>query len=121
MIELRALKKILDRRGKIDKIDEQTMTCQYENHTIFSIFHDEVKLHEAILQQLDETDYPDELQEDETELQNNVLRRLYRVLILPVPNMKPTGKKISKKSKKEGKIGSTVKVHLSSTAITKNN
>ena len=27
MIELRALKKILDRRGKIDKIDEQTMTC----------------------------------------------------------------------------------------------
>ena len=68
MIELRALKKILDRRGKINNIDQQTMTCQFENHTIFSIFHDEERLHEAILQQLDETEYPDELQEDETEL-----------------------------------------------------
>ena len=30
-----------------------------------------------------------ELQEDETEIQNNIYRRLYRILTIPTPDMKP--------------------------------
>ena len=46
IIELVHLQKIIERRGRIDKIDFQTMTCLFETHTIFSIFHDSEKLHE---------------------------------------------------------------------------
>ena len=94
IVELRAIQKILKNRGKLDKIDFQAMTCQFESHTIFSIFHDEERLHEKILLQIDEGDWPEEMQEDETEIQHNQLRRMYRVMILPVPDMKPTVKKV---------------------------
>ena len=42
-----------------------------------------------MLVQVQETDFEDERQEDETELENNQLRRLYRVLVLPTPEMNP--------------------------------
>ena len=44
------------------------MTCLFETHTIFSIFHDSEKLHEQILEQFEETDWPYEIQEDESEV-----------------------------------------------------
>ena len=40
----------------------------YEGHTIFSIFSHEEKLHEQILQQLQETEWEVEVQEDESEI-----------------------------------------------------
>ena len=46
VVELKYIQKTLERRGRLDKIDFQTMTCLFESHTIFSIFHDEEKLHE---------------------------------------------------------------------------
>ena len=40
IIEILNIQKILERRGKLDKIDFQTMVSYFESHTIFSIFHD---------------------------------------------------------------------------------
>ena len=46
----------------------------FEGHTIFSIFNNDEKLHEVILHQLQEKEWEDEEQEDESMIQNNVLR-----------------------------------------------
>ena len=77
---------IQDKR-KLENIDFTTIVGTYMGHSIFSIFHDEEKLHEQILFQLQETDWEPETLEDDSEIQNNVLRRLYRVLTMPVPDM----------------------------------
>ena len=48
------------------------MLCVYEgHHTAFSIFGNDVKFHEQMLVQVCEGDFPEEIQEDETELENN--------------------------------------------------
>ena len=53
----------------------------------YSIFNKDERLHQQIYSQIDEGEWPDEEQEDETEVQNNVLRRLYRILTIPTPDM----------------------------------
>jgi len=63
------------------------MLCAFDDHTVFSIFADNVKFHEQVLIQVLEGEFPDEEQEDESLLENNLLRRLYRILTLPTPDM----------------------------------
>jgi hypothetical protein len=46
-----------------------------------------VKFHEQMLIQINEGEFPEEEQEDESLLENNLLRRLYRILTLPTPDM----------------------------------
>lgn len=65
----------------------QTVVSLFDGHTIFSIFNEEERLHQQIYSQIDEGEWPDEEQEDESEVQNNVLRRLYRILTIPTPDM----------------------------------
>ena len=66
----------------------QTALCTFDSHTLFSIFADKVKFHEQMLEQVNDTEFSEEEQEDESLLENNILRRLYRVLTLPTPDMK---------------------------------
>ena len=73
--------------GRIDNIDMQSMLSIYKGHSAFSIFAKEVKFHEQLLTQMQETDFEDEEQEDETMLENNIRRRLYRVLTLQTPDI----------------------------------
>ena len=50
-------------------------------------FSKEVKYHEQVLIQVQEGDWFEEEQEDETFLENNELRRLFRILTLPTPDI----------------------------------
>ena len=74
-------------QAKLDNIDLQTVMCVFNHHTAFSLFAHSVKFHEQVLTQLNEGEFPPEEQEDETELENNILRRLYRILVLPTPDI----------------------------------
>lgn len=60
----------------------------FQGHTAFSIFSNEVKFHEQVLIQIQEGDWLDEEQEDESILENNELRRLFRILTLPTPDIR---------------------------------
>ena len=61
------------------------MLSTFKGHSAFSIFSDSEKFHEQMLAQVLEEDFLEELQEDETFLENNQLRRLYRILTMPTP------------------------------------
>jgi hypothetical protein len=71
----------------------QTVLCTFNEHTVFSIFANSVKFHEQMLQQVNEQDFLEEEQEDETLLESNILRRLYRVLTLPTPDIEEDNKR----------------------------
>ena len=49
-----------------------------------------------MLQQVNEEEFPEEEQEDETFLESNILRRLYRVLTLPTPDIEEDKKEQDK-------------------------
>ena len=87
LVELQRIQNILENNRKLDNIDMQTVVSLFDGHTIFSIFNKDERLHQQIYSQIDEGEWPDEEQEDETEVQNNVLRRLYRILTIPTPDM----------------------------------
>jgi len=74
-------------KKRLDDVDLQSAICIYDGHTIFSIFNDHDKMMEQILTQLDEGEWEPEVLEDESEIQNDVLRRLFRILNLPTPLM----------------------------------
>ena len=80
--ELERIQNKLSNQGRLDNIDMQSMLSVYKGHTAFSIFAKEVKFHEQMLIQMQEREFDEEEQEDESMLENNILRRLYRVLTL---------------------------------------
>ena len=48
LIELNRLNNVLKANKRLVNIDFQTAVSMFEGHSIFSIFHDEIKLHEEI-------------------------------------------------------------------------
>ena len=54
---------------------------------MFSIFSENTKFHQQVLTQVLDGEFPEEEQEDESMLENNVLRRLYRILTMPTPDL----------------------------------
>lgn len=88
--ELARIQSKIANQQKLDNIDMQTALCTFDSHTVFSIFADSVKFHEQMLEQINESEFAEEEQDDETMLENNVLRRLYRVLTLPTPDINLT-------------------------------
>lgn len=69
-------------------IDNESMLCTYEGHTIFSIFWDNISIYEKILRQLNESEFPIELDFDGLDSENAKLRRLYRILSLPTGDLR---------------------------------
>ena len=85
--EIKRISNILEKKKRLDDIDLQAANCIYNGHTVFSIFNEYDKMMEQLLTQLDEGEWEPEVQEDESEVQNDVLRRLFRILTLPTPVM----------------------------------
>lgn len=54
---------------------------------MFSIFDTNVPVHEQMVEQIAQEEFSDDEMEDETLLENNQLRRLYRILTLPTPQI----------------------------------
>ena len=50
--ELVQIVEALEARQKMPEIDPQTIICQFEGHTIFSLFWDSIAVYEKILAQL---------------------------------------------------------------------
>lgn len=88
-IDIQELERIQNKisTGRLDNIDMQSLLSIYKGHSAFSIFAKEVKFHEQVLIQMQETEFEEEEQADESLLENNVLRRIYRVLNLQTPDM----------------------------------
>ena len=63
------------------------MLCVYRGHSAFSIFAQQVKFHEQMLIQIEEGEFPEEEQPDESFLESNILRRLFQVLNIQTPDM----------------------------------
>ena len=91
-VDLFQLRKINELLGteELDKeiIDTETLLSTYEGHTIFSIYFYHSKVYEMILKHWQEKDLgnkEDDSMSDEARLE---LRRLYRVLMMPVVDMK---------------------------------
>ena len=64
--ELHRIQSKLTGQSKLDKIDMQTALSTFGEHTVFSIFAQSVKFHEQMLQQIQEGEFPEEEQEDES-------------------------------------------------------
>ena len=87
LIELKRISDKIEKHGRLDNIDFQTILSTFKGHSAFSIFAVEEKFHEQMLIQVQEQEFEEEMQEDETTLENNMLRRLFSVLNLPTPDM----------------------------------
>lgn len=88
--------------AKLDNIDYESLLSKYSSHTAFSIFATSVKFHEQVLTQFTEDEFPEEVQEDESVFENNILRRLYSVLTLPTPDLGMTT--VTKESNVDEKV-----------------
>lgn len=71
----------------MDDIDIESVLSTYEGHTIFSIFADQINVFEKILMQLDDMEFPEEDNFDGQDCENSILRRLYRIMNLPVTDL----------------------------------
>ena len=87
MQELKRISSKFKGSARLDNIDLQTALCTFKDHTVFSIFSENTKFHQQVLTQVLEEEFPEEEQEDEQMLENNVLRRLYRILTMPTPDL----------------------------------
>lgn len=87
IFELQRIGAIIRQQRKLENIDLQTMTCVFSGHSLFSIFSDDIKLHEQVVEQINETPFPNEQDIDEQDLQHHFLRRLFRILSLPTPDL----------------------------------
>lgn len=79
--------KKIESRQRLDDIDIESVLSTYEGHTIFSIFADQINVFEKILAQLDDMEFPEEDNFDGQDCENSILRRLYRVMNLPVTDL----------------------------------
>ena len=84
--ELSRIMKRVNDGQRVQNIDLQTALSTFNGHTLFSIFSESVAVHEQLLNQIMEGEFPDEELDDETVLENNQLRRLYRTLTMPTPD-----------------------------------
>ena len=85
LIELKRIQDKIDKHGRLDNIDFQTILGTFKGHSAFSIFSESEKFHEQMLNQVLEDEFEQEMQEDETFVENNRLKRLFRVLMMPTP------------------------------------
>ena len=70
-------------------IDLQTILSNFNGHTIFSIYFDNVKVFEAIQTQLEDLDLDDEEDMSGNIVENEKLRRLNKILALPTRDLLP--------------------------------
>ena len=93
--QLHSVSQAIQQKLIISEIDPESVVCTYEGHTIFSIFWDNKKVNELIRDQTKAIKEADEDQ-DGQEDNGSYMRRLYRILNLPVGDIK------SIKKRKEG-------------------
>ena len=88
------------------------MTRVYEGHSIFSIFENDEKFHQQIIEQLNSRKFPKEINSQGDLVENSLLRKLS--LILNTPSLKniyekqksvEDEKKLTKKDSKETSPG----------------
>ena len=85
-IDLFALKKIhesIKNGQKIPQTDVQAYLSIYEGHTVFSIFANHIEVFDHILAHLKELEFHDEEDLNGHKVENNVSRKLYRILNRP--------------------------------------
>ena len=58
--ELLNIVKAITQSKRIPDIDKQTILCNFQGHTIFSIFFDHIKVYEAITDQYEDEEFEDE-------------------------------------------------------------
>ena len=85
--ELLRLHDLFYRKKSPDVIDLDAVVANYEGHSVFSIFNDEEKFADQVLEQIREAELPNEVQDDETEIQHHFIRRIFRVLTMPTPQL----------------------------------
>ena len=83
--EIVRLQELFDRKKTPDLIDLDAVVANFDGHTIFSLFDNEERLTEQIHEQLRESEFEPEIQDDETEIQHHMLRRIFRILNMPTP------------------------------------
>ena len=66
--EIVRLSELFARKKSPDEIDVDAVLANFDGHTVFSLFNDEEKLTDQLLDQLRETEYPNEILDDETEI-----------------------------------------------------
>ena len=85
-VDLFAMKEIfnaINGRQKIPITDPKSYLCIYEGHTVFSIFFDCIEVYEQILAQMQDMEFEQEEDLNGLDIENTVLRKLYRILNLP--------------------------------------
>ena len=68
------------RNKPINVFDKQTLFTSFMDNTMFSIFFDEIKYLAAIVRWLEGAELPTEQDEDDNEIENQVLRKIFAQL-----------------------------------------
>ena len=73
-------------KQKVRDIDLESVVCNYEGQTFFSIFYGQhnIKVLEKVRNQLQDTEFEDEEGVHGDDIESNYLRRLYSALTLPI-------------------------------------
>lgn len=86
---MQAINNALRGRSKIPDIDETTIVSTFDGHTIFSIYHEDVRVYEQIYNQLTEKEFEDEENIQGQQVEQSYLRRLMQILNTPSNSLLP--------------------------------
>ena len=85
----------IDDDKKIDIINPESILCTFDGHTIFSVFWDQIAVYEQIKDQLNSMEFESEEDREGQDRENSYLRRLYRILLMPVGDLQRHDKNIN--------------------------
>ena len=88
LLELLDIKLALEKKDDIGYIDISTILGTYEGHTILSIYQYYYDVYEKLLNQLKETEFEIQVNKNKQHLENKNLRRLYRMINMPIIDLK---------------------------------
>ena len=80
LFELMRLKQLIREGKAIQQIESDSLFATFQGNSIFSVFFREVKIMRQILEWLESDEFPKELDEDENEIENQALRRVFCIL-----------------------------------------
>ena len=79
--------KWLQANKPLPEIDPETILCNFDGHTIFSIFFEHIKMFDAVYDQVREMDLEQEYDLLGNRVENNFTRRLFKILSLPTEEL----------------------------------
>ena len=80
LFEMERINDCIRKKEQIQSIDQEFMLSVFEGHTVFSIYFDQIRVYDAVVQSVQDIVASEDEEADE---ESSFRRRLFRILTLP--------------------------------------